>query len=204
MSNRPAFLKGFFGTPNDDPLLQPSEPSRETFDASILEESEDAERDAAPDATPTPPSEQEADVERDSSAGPPSLYARIQNVMDRTAPPDDVTQQGRSHNGRPSSSGDRQEHKLSDHYAPGSSPNPVSESTGVAEVGGDTSPRAKRQMRIRSGSHEEADLQKVNDAVNDGWYVETVRSASENDTLVDVVLRRDSAPSLFDFDVPDE
>jgi len=44
--------------------------------------------------------------------------------------------------------------------------------------------------------------QKMSKAANTGRYVETVRSALENDRLVDVVLRRDSAPSLFDFDVP--
>jgi hypothetical protein len=128
MSHRPAFLKGFFGTPNDDPLLQPSEPSRDTFDASILEEPEGIEGDASPGASPTPPSEQKADVDHDSAPGPPSLYARIQNVMDRTAPSDDVTQQNHSHNGRPSSSGGRRGYKLSDHYSSDSPPNPASES----------------------------------------------------------------------------
>jgi hypothetical protein len=54
-------------------------------------------------------------------------------------------------------------------------------------------------MQVRAGEHEPRDLSRVNDALKDGWSIETVRSASTGDTLVDVVLRRQRPPSLFDF-----
>jgi len=86
MSTNPAFLKGLFGPPDDDPLLSPSPkddapPHRRPVDIDST-----ADRSANKQNGFAAQDNSDPDASADSPAvAPPSLYARIQDVMQKTA-----------------------------------------------------------------------------------------------------------------------
>ena len=92
MSTNPAFLKGLFGPPDDDPLLSPNPkddapPHRRPVEIdATANRSADREDGFATQDNSSTSDNSDPDASADSPAvAPPSLYARIKDVMQKTA-----------------------------------------------------------------------------------------------------------------------
>ncbi|HHP7237493.1 hypothetical protein [Longibacter sp.] len=91
MSTNPAFLKGLFGPPDDDPLLRPtstgdapSDRQTDDIDPTTDRSADDNDGTAWQDTAVQHNGDPDGSANSPAAAAP-SLYARIQDVMQKTA-----------------------------------------------------------------------------------------------------------------------